>query len=104
MSRANFQQDWLYDEGEDATKAVYTSKIEELRMAAGPIIQRYLDKRQEEIEAVQKRDAEEAARKKAEKEAAAKAAEEAKAGAQGGDVDMKDAPDGKQEAEVEEMD
>lgn len=46
-------QNWLYEEGEDTSKAIYTSKIEELRSHAGPIAQRYFDeeesRRQAEI-------------------------------------------------------
>lgn len=93
------EQDWLYDEGEDATKAVYISKIEELRSSAGPIIQRYQDKLQEDAE---KRREEEAAKQKqadeARKasEAAKKAEEDSKKPA---DADMKDAG-----PETEEMD
>lgn len=34
-------QDWLYDEGEDATKAIYIAKMDEIRAVAGPIVQRY---------------------------------------------------------------
>ena len=37
--RLEKMEDWLYDEGDDATKAVYVSKIEDIRMAAGPIVQ-----------------------------------------------------------------
>jgi heat shock protein 4 len=88
-------QDWLYDDGEDATKAVYLSKIDELRAVAGPIIQRYLDKLEEERQARQKKDEEEAARKRAVAEEAAakrKAEEEAKKKEEGKDTEMKDAP------------
>jgi len=89
-------EDWLYDEGEDATKAVYIAKIEELRASAGPIIQRYLDKIAEEQEALRKKQEEEAAAKRAseekkrvEEEAKRKAEEEArKANA---DTEMPDA-------------
>lgn len=97
-------QDWLYDEGEDATKAIYIAKIEEIRMAAGPIIQRYLDKQQEEAEAAAKKVAEEQERKRAEKEAAAKAEADKMFP---DDAEMKDAPvpaEEKKEDNVEEMD
>lgn len=59
-------QDWLYDEGEDATKAQYISKSEEIRSIAGPIIQRYNDKIQEEQAAARKKHEEAAAAKQAE--------------------------------------
>ncbi|KAF1345141.1 heat shock protein 70 family [Delphinella strobiligena] len=90
-------EDWLYDEGEDSTKAIYIAKIEDIRMAAGPIIQRYLDKVEEERQAVLAKQEEEAARKRAEKEAA-KAEQKAPEAAP--DAEMKDA----QNAEIEEMD
>lgn len=48
-------QEWLYDEGEDATKAQYIAKSEDIRSIAGPIIQRYNDKIQEEQAAVRKK-------------------------------------------------
>ncbi|KAI9683421.1 MAG: adenyl-nucleotide exchange factor sse1 [Trizodia sp. TS-e1964] len=74
-------EEWLYDDGEDATKAVYVAKFDEIRFVAGPIIQRYLDKVEEERQAAQKiRDEEQAARK-AEAEAK-KAAEKEKEGEQ----------------------
>lgn len=46
-------QDWLYDEGEDTTKAIYIAKQDELRAIAGPIVQRYFDKVEEERQAAQ---------------------------------------------------
>ncbi|KAF1361322.1 heat shock protein Hsp88 [Lizonia empirigonia] len=59
-------EDWLYEDGEDASKAQYVSKKEDIRSITGPIIQRYNDKLQEE---------ESKKREKWEKEAAAKQAE-----------------------------
>jgi heat shock protein 4 len=59
-------EDWLYEDGEDASKALYVSKKEDIRSIAGPIIQRYNDKLQEE---------ESKKREKWEKEAASKQAE-----------------------------
>lgn len=91
-------QDWLYDEGEDATKAVYVSKIEEIRAVAGPVVQRYLDKIEAERQAVQQKQEEEQAKKRAEIEARLKAEKEAKEAAEPKDADMKDAA----EPEVEE--
>lgn len=79
-------EDWLYDEGEDATKAIYIAKMDEIRAVAGPIVQRYFDKVEAEraaaqaaaeAEAAKKREMAEAARKAAmAQEAAAKADEE----------------------------
>lgn len=110
-----FPQDWLYDEGDDASKGVYIAKMEEIRAIAGPVIQRHFEKVEAERRALQerleaeaaaKRAAEEEARKKAEAEAAAeaeaKAAAEKEKGESGesADVPMADAdPAGKPEVE-----
>ncbi|PBP26043.1 hsp70-like protein [Diplocarpon rosae] len=67
-------EDWLYDEGEDATKAVYQSKYDEIRAIAGPIAQRYFDKVEEERAAAQAIADAEAAKKREMAEAAKKAA------------------------------
>lgn len=101
MWKLTGHQDWLYDEGEDATRSVYISKMDEIRFVAGPIVGRYMDKIEEERQAVQRAEEEKAAKKKAEKEAKKKAEEEAKKatepkkaeGANGTneDTDMKDA-------------
>lgn len=69
-------EDWLYDEGEDTTKAVYISKIDEIRAVAGPIVQRYFDKVEEERAAAQAIADAEAAKRR---EMAERAAESAKA-------------------------
>ncbi|KAK8217381.1 adenyl-nucleotide exchange factor sse1 [Zalaria obscura] len=96
-------EDWLYEDGEDATKAVYVAKIEEIRAVAGPIVQRYLDKVEEERQAVLKQQEEAAAKKRAEQEAAKQAEAEKKAAEEAAkkesqDAEMKDAPeDGKTE-------
>lgn len=82
-------QDWLYEDGEDASKNVYQSKIEEIRSVAGPIVQRYNDKIMEEREAAMQAQQEAAAKKRAEQEAAKKASEGAEKPA---DQDMADAP------------
>ncbi|KAL6719832.1 adenyl-nucleotide exchange factor sse1 [Lecanora helva] len=71
-------EDWLYDEGEDATRAVYVAKLDEIRFVAGPIVGRYQDKVEEERQAVLKIEEEKAAKKRAEIEAKKKAEEEAK--------------------------
>ena len=74
-------QDWLYDEGEDATKAIYQAKIDEIRAIGGPIAQRYLDKFEEERQAALKAQEEAAAKKRAEQEAIKQAQEEQAAAA-----------------------
>lgn len=43
-------QNWLYDEGDDTTKAIYVAKYEELRSKIAPIAQRYFDKEEEKKE------------------------------------------------------
>jgi len=91
-------EDWLYDEGEDATKAQYQSKIEDIRFLAGPVIQRHLDKIEEERQAILKVQEEAAAKKRAETEAKKKVDDEAKKTAEPQaeepkDTEMKDAPD-----------
>ncbi|KAI1493502.1 heat shock protein Hsp88 [Biscogniauxia mediterranea] len=69
-SKLNEMEDWLYEEGEDATKATYIAKMDEIRALAGPITQRYFDKIEAERQAAQaKLDAEKAAKKAAEEEA-----------------------------------
>ncbi|KAH7375596.1 hsp70-like protein [Plectosphaerella cucumerina] len=84
-------EDWLYDEGDDTTKAVYIAKLDELRALAGPISQRYFEKVEADRQAVQARiDAEKAAKRAAEEEAR-KAAEAAKAAEGGKDEEMTDA-------------
>jgi heat shock protein 4 len=93
-------EDWLYDEGEDTKKAIYVAKIEELRASAGPIIQRYLDKLEEERQVrlakeqaeAEKRRAAAEARKKVEDEKKAAEAEAKKAKEPAAeDTEMKDA-------------
>ncbi|OAA80830.1 heat shock protein [Akanthomyces lecanii RCEF 1005] len=84
-------EDWLYDEGEDASKGVYIAKIDEIRAMAGPIVQRHFEKVEAERQAVQERvDAEQAAKRAAEEEAR-KAAEAEKTPEGGADAEMKDA-------------
>jgi len=73
-SKLTDTEDWLYEDGEDASKAVYISKMDEIRAMAGPISQRYFDKVEAERQAVQARiDADNAAKKA--NEEARKAAE-----------------------------
>lgn len=75
-------EDWLYEDGEDATKAVYIAKMDEIRAMAGPITQRYFDKVEAERAALQAKLDAEAASKRAEAEAQ-KAAEDAKKAQEG---------------------
>jgi heat shock protein 4 len=97
-------QDWLYDDGDDATKAVYTAKMDEIRFLAGPITQRYLDKVENERQIAQEAQEKAQAAKRAERDAAKKAEEDAKkpAKAVSKDEEMKDAdaikPDAVEEA------
>lgn len=92
-------QDWLYDEGEDATKAVYVAKMDELRALAGPIVQRHFEHVETQRQALQARlDAEAAAKKAAGGAAGADKAEAAEAAR---DEEMADA-DGTQTT-VEEV-
>ncbi|KAK6336996.1 adenyl-nucleotide exchange factor sse1 [Orbilia javanica] len=91
-------ENWLYDEGDDTTKAAYVAKHEELRSVAGPIVQRYNDKEEEKRQAQRaQRDVIEA--EKRAREEAAKKAEEAKK-----DTVMKDAGDDILQPEIEEAD
>jgi len=96
-------EDWLYEEGEDTTKSIYVAKMDEIRFVAGPIIQRYKEKLEEERAAVRKAEEEAAAKKRAELEAMKKAAEDLKKAeeehkkklaAEAGDAEMQDAPEG----------
>lgn len=96
----------MYDEGDDATKAQYIAKMDDIKFVAGPVIQRYNDKLEEERQARLRVEEEIAAQKRAEAEAKKKAEEEAKKAAEAqkkekGDTDMKDAETVKPD-EVEE--
>ncbi|PSR83687.1 heat shock protein 70 family [Coniella lustricola] len=98
-------EDWLYDEGDDTTKAVYIAKMDEIRAMAGPIVQKHFEKVEKERQEIQARvDAEKAAKKAAEEEArkqaeAEKAEQESAAKA---DAEMTDADAPKAEAEAED--
>ncbi|KAI3317445.1 heat shock protein Hsp88 [Xylariaceae sp. AK1471] len=94
-------EDWLYEEGEDATKAVYIAKMDEIRAMAGPINQRYFDKVEAERQALQAKLDAEAAAKKAAAEEARKAAEGEK-GEGNKDEEMTDAEAAKPEVEEPE--
>ena len=88
-------QEWLYDEGEDATKNQYIAKLEELLSIGGPVRQRFLDAqekaRQEQIRIQQEREAEEK-RLREEAEAAKKAQEEANKAATASEEMLVDGP------------
>lgn len=71
-------EEWLYEDGEDTTKAVYVSRMESLLSIGGPIRQRYLDAEEAKRQEVLK--AREAAEAKLRKQ---KEAEEAAKGEQG---------------------
>ncbi|KAF2787359.1 heat shock protein 70 [Melanomma pulvis-pyrius CBS 109.77] len=71
-------EDWLYDDGDDATKAQYVSKMEDIRSIAGPIIQRYNDKIEEERQKVLKKQQDAHAAKQAELERKKREAESKK--------------------------
>ncbi|KKZ65306.1 hsp88-like protein [[Emmonsia] crescens] len=79
-------EDWLYEDGEDTTKAVYISKMDDIRFIAGPIIQRWAEKVENERMAALKAQEEANARKRAEQEARKKTSTPAAA-----DAEMKDA-------------
>ncbi|KAI4170175.1 MAG: hypothetical protein LQ343_005181 [Gyalolechia ehrenbergii] len=71
-------EDWLYEEGEDATRGIYVAKMDEIRFVAGPVVGRYQEKVEEERQAALKAEEEKMAKKRAEIEAKKKAEEEAK--------------------------
>ncbi|KAL5116169.1 adenyl-nucleotide exchange factor sse1 [Pleosporales sp. CAS-2024a] len=100
-------EDWLYEDGEDATKNQYVSKKEDIRAIAGPIIQRYNDKIEGERQAKMEKQQQEMAAKQAElerakREAEANAQANAPPAAEEKDTEMTDAeaqkPDGVEEA------
>jgi heat shock protein 4 len=92
-------EEWLYDEGDDTTKAVYIAKMDEIRALAGPVVQRHFEKVEAERQAVQARIEAERAAKKAAEEEARKAAEAEKAANGGKDEEMTDADAPKVEIE-----
>lgn len=62
----NLAQEWLYDEGEDARKAAYIQKYEELRSVAGIIAQRYFDHEEEKRQKNRENEEAESAKRAAE--------------------------------------
>ncbi|KAI2625202.1 heat shock protein Hsp88 [Xylaria nigripes] len=97
-SKLTATEDWLYEEGEDSTKAIYISKIDEIRSLVGPISQRYFDKVEADRQVLQARLDAEAAAKKATDEEARKGTEGEK-GEGNKDEDMTDAEPSKSEAD-----
>lgn len=67
-------EDWLYGDGEDASKAQYVAKFEELNAVGGVIKGRYLQAENEKKEAEQRKKDEEARKVEEAREAAAAAA------------------------------
>jgi len=63
-------ENWLYEEGEDTSKAIYISKIEELRSHAGPIAQRYFDEEEDKRQAELAKQQEDYAMRKAQEDMA----------------------------------
>jgi heat shock protein 4 len=88
-------EEWLYDEGDDATKAVYVAKMDEIRALAGPVVQRHFEKVEAERRALQEKLEAERAAKRAAEEEARKAAEAEKA--------PQDAANAPKESKDEEM-
>jgi heat shock protein 4 len=92
-------EDWLYDEGDDTTKAVYVAKMDEIRALAGPVVQRHFDKVEADRQALMARLEAERAKKAAEAEAR-KAADGDKSQQDGAkDEEMTDADAPKPEVE-----
>jgi len=88
-------EDWLYEDGEDTTKAAYVAKMDEIRFIAGPIIQRYMDKIEADRQAILKAQEEAAAKRRAEEDSKRKPEEEGKKTEEGkdsADAEMKEAP------------
>lgn len=88
-------EEWLYDEGEDATKAQYVAKYEELASLGNLVRGRYLNKIEEERQAKQAAKEAEEQRKMAEKLQADKAAREEQSEKKDdteGDSEMNEAP------------
>ncbi|KAH6631646.1 Hsp70 protein-domain-containing protein [Chaetomium tenue] len=83
-------EDWLYDEGDDTTKAVYVAKMDEIRALAGPVVQRHFDKVEADRQALMAKLEAERAKKAAEAEAR-KAAEGDKSQDGAKDEEMTDA-------------
>ncbi|PQE23261.1 putative heat shock Hsp88 protein [Rutstroemia sp. NJR-2017a BVV2] len=95
-------EDWLYDEGEDASKAVYVAKMDEIRAVAGPIVQRYFEKVEQEREAARVAEEAEQQRKRDMAEAAKQSALAMENAENDRDAEMTDANEAPKEGEVEE--
>ncbi|KAI9816323.1 MAG: adenyl-nucleotide exchange factor sse1 [Phylliscum demangeonii] len=97
-------ENWLYDDGEDATKAVYTAKMDDIRFIAGPIVQRYQDQVEAERDAARKaRDELEAEKKKQQQQMAEQDAAAAKAAAAADDETKKTAPSPELDEEMKDV-
>ncbi|GMM36984.1 adenyl-nucleotide exchange factor [Saccharomycopsis crataegensis] len=81
-------EDWLYDEGDDTTKAKYIAKYEELARTGNLIRGRYLAKQEEEKQAKRAKQESKFAQEMAAKIAADRAAKEAEAPKKDDDVVM----------------
>jgi len=95
-------EDWLYDEGEDASKAVYVAKMDEIRAVAGPIVQRYFEKVEQEREAARVAEEAEQQRKRDMAEAAKQSALAMENAENDRDAEMTDANETPKEGDVEE--
>ena len=99
-------QDWLYEDGYDATLGVYRAKKEELSALVGPVHQRYFEHAEAQRQKLEAELAAAAAAKKAADEAAKKEAganEAAPEGEAAADAEMADADPAKNPT-VEEVD
>jgi len=76
-------ENWLYEDGDDATKAVYVAKMEEIQAVAGPISQRYFEKVEAERRVLQEKLEAEAAARKAEEDAKRAAIEQQQQASEG---------------------
>ncbi|PQE21402.1 Heat shock Hsp88 protein [Rutstroemia sp. NJR-2017a BBW] len=94
-------EDWLYDEGEDASKAVYIAKMDEIRAVAGPIVQRYFEKVEQEREAARVAEEAEQQRKRDMAEAAKQSALAMENAENDRDAEMTDANEAPKEGEEE---
>ncbi|PQE33262.1 putative heat shock Hsp88 protein [Rutstroemia sp. NJR-2017a WRK4] len=94
-------EDWLYDEGEDASKAVYVAKMDEIRAVAGPIVQRYFEKVEQEREAARVAEEAEQQRKREMAEAAKQSALAMENAENDRDAEMTDANEAPKEGEEE---
>ena len=43
LAQLSSMEDWLYDEGEDESKKVYTERLAELRKVGDPVVERQIE-------------------------------------------------------------